>query len=306
MEPTLEPTVASNDTMTTTAQRRRAMANTNFFTTEMGGGGRKLLQTSDDVSDYIPNENETCAEDFDADLYTYTTFFPPRCDLTLCATAARDTNYVNFTEGSLLIFFDSEDDLEDYITSSVYGDAGFTFANDADNGAQRPIGAAIVFTETGGDDGKTWAYKLRFNSTSTPSTEDGGVDKFTRNNGALYEAGLKLYLESSAFPWLQTWIDEGIMEHVIEQEYGDSAEYELKMAELTAKTNEYSKGVFQFASYPYKEDNFWLFAGGLFGFFLFIMFSYPLITVISILVEEKRSKIKEGMKMMGATTSAYW
>eukprot|EP01083_Nonionella_stella_P217797 781659_1 len=36
------------------------------------------------------------------------------------------------------------------------------------------------------------------------------------------------------------------------------------------------------------------------------MFCYPIITVLSILVEEKRSKIKEGMKMMGATTTAYW
>lgn len=36
------------------------------------------------------------------------------------------------------------------------------------------------------------------------------------------------------------------------------------------------------------------------------MFSYPVIQVLSILIEEKASKIKEGMKMMGATTSTYW
>ena len=134
-----------------------------------------------------------------------------------------------------------------------------------------------MFTETGGDDGKTWSYTLRFNSSVVPST-DTEVDIFTRSNEAL-------------------WLDEGIMAFAIEQEYGDSEVYESRMSELKAKTSEYSKGVFQFASYPYKQDNFWAIAGGLFGFFLFIMFSYPLVTVISILVEEKRSKIKEGMKV---------
>ena len=43
-----------------------------------------------------------------------------------------------------------------------------------------------------------------------------------------------------------------------------------------------------------------------FTIFTAIMFIYPIIQILSLLVSEKASKIKEGMKMMGATNSIYW
>ena len=193
----------------------------------------------------------------------------------------------------MLKFFSSEDELEDYIDSSEYGSPGFTFENDNPD-AYRPIGAAIIFEETGGDNGLTWKYKLRFNSSIVPPTETP-IDIFTKNNEEVYDRGLRFYLQQSAAINLQNWLDEAIMELIVNDQYEGDAMLGDKLDELTSKTTEYSKGLFQFPSYPYEVDQYWTFVGTQFPFFLFIMFCYPIITVVSILVEEKRSKIKEGM-----------
>eukprot|EP01083_Nonionella_stella_P193084 713453_1 len=223
---------------------------------------------------------------------------------TNCISQSSDTSFVNFTHGSLLKFFNSEKELEDYVTDSAYGNTGYNFDN-TKRGSTRPIGAAIVFEETGGDDGITWEYTLRFNSSYIPATKTI-IDKFTRNVDLLYFQSVLKYLELSGFIPLQNWIDQAITKHIIQHHNAQDPNHTISQAHLNSMTTEYSKGLFMFPTAKYQQSNFWNTVGGFFSFFLFIMFCYPVITVVSILVEEKQTKIKEGMKMMGATTSAYW
>lgn len=71
-------------------------------------------------------------------------------------------------------------------------------------------------------------------------------------------------------------------------------------------TKDYSKGMFMFPTQSYSEGTYWTFVGNVFPFVLFIMFCYPVISVLSVLIEEKESKIKESVKMMGANNTVYW
>ena len=129
----------------------------------------------------------------------------------------------------------------------------------------------------------------------------------------LYTQSLYYYTEYSGFIQLQNWLDESIMEYMIRYgKYNNNNETNNEetinklMNKFTSFTKEYSKGIFMFATYPYLNDNYWVFIGQIFGFFLFIMFCYPITEILSILVDEKAKKIKEQLKMMGATSSTYW
>ena len=185
--------------------------------------------------------------------------------------------------------------MEDYIADQKYGAAGYNFNNNADN-ALRPIGAAIVFNEMGGDDGTKWDYTLRFNSSNVPAT-DTTIDIFTRNVDQLFYNSIYTYAGYSGFIQLQSWLDQGIMQHIIFNVWNtdDSNDIEVDYDQFIEQTEMYSKGIFMFPTAAYNQDDYWNFFGAAFPFFLFIMFCYPIITVLSILVEEKQSKIKEGM-----------
>ena len=115
--------------------------------------------------------------------------------------------------GSLLKFFSSEEELEEYIQDPIYSGPGYTFENDNPN-ATRPIGAAIIFNGVGDEGGFKWNYTLRINASAMPSTTSS-VNIFERNFTLVYQAGLYYYMEYNAFTLLQNWIDEGIMEYMI-------------------------------------------------------------------------------------------
>eukprot|EP01084_Bolivina_argentea_P269164 457390_1 len=214
-----------------------------------------------------------------------------------CYNQSSDTTFVNFTAGSLLKFFNTEKELNDYITDAKYGNTGYNF-NNTNSDATRPIGAAIVFNTIGDNNGMDWEYTFRFNSSVIPQT-DTLIDKFTRNIDQLYYQSAGKYLEFSGFIQLQNWLDQAIMEYMVNISNAN-------MDTLNIMSKEYSKGLFMFPTKSYEESTYWNYIGQTFPFILFIMFCYPIITVLSILIEEKQSKIKEGMKMMGATTSTYW
>eukprot|EP01083_Nonionella_stella_P063289 164447_1 len=222
-----------------------------------------------------------------------------------CWQDANDTSYLNFTQGSLLKLFDSEQALEDYIASPKYGNPGFNFENTNPN-ATRPIGAAIVFNKIGdASNGLQWKYTLRVNMSLVPSTATS-VDIFERNVNQLYAKSLFFYVEQSAFIQLQTWIDESIMEFTIRSSGNDNETVSDLLHLLYEYTTQYSKGVFMFPTRGYVQDLYWYYIGPVFGFYLFIMFCYPITEVLTILVDEKAKKIKETLNMMGATTTTYW
>merc|ERR1719461_2163803 len=67
-----------------------------------------------------------------------------------------------------------------------------------------------------------------------------------------------------------------------------------------------TKGFWAFPVGRYETDDFWSTLQPLFVFFILISFVYPFSQIVKALVEEKASKIKEGLKMMGATFGTFW
>lgn len=63
---------------------------------------------------------------------------------------------------------------------------------------------------------------------------------------------------------------------------------------------------FWFPTAAYQEDDYWSAMQYTFFFFTLIQFIYPINLNVSSLVEEKAARIAEGMKMMGASKTAYW
>ena len=57
---------------------------------------------------------------------------------------------------------------------------------------------------------------------------------------------------------------------------------------------------------PYTEDEFGRFIEGVFSSFLIIMFVPPLYRTTYRIVNEKETKVKESMRMMGLQDFAYW
>ena len=67
-----------------------------------------------------------------------------------------------------------------------------------------------------------------------------------------------------------------------------------------------TKGFYVHPTAAYTTDDFWTTISGLFVFFILISFVYPYSQIVKALVEEKAAKIKEGLKMMGATFATFW
>ena len=209
-----------------------------------------------------------------------------------CEQWSRDTNNVNWTEGSLLKYFSNEDELEEYVRDDLYGAAGYNFENDAANGALRPVAAAIVFKSVS-DDGKIWDYSLRFNQSRVPYTwsenEYRIVDRVTKDGSSLESQSRDQYLWSG-FLNVQGMLDTAITQYIAI----DVNDYPYINQTYLAN---FIKGSFVFPFTSYKTDYYWLIMQVPFVVFAGIMFIYPVIQIISVLVTEKSSKIKEGMKM---------
>ena len=108
-----------------------------------------------------------------------------------CNAVIPYSNYVNWTSDSILQYFNSEDELDSYIKDDNYGAGGFVWQGDGQNGAKRPIGAAIIFNGIS-DDNLQWDYTLRLNSSVLPSTSNI-IDEFTRDGGTLIQQSMFLY-----------------------------------------------------------------------------------------------------------------
>eukprot|EP01084_Bolivina_argentea_P171015 296294_1 len=86
----------------------------------------------------------------------------------ICPCYAADISRVNFTNGSLLQYFNSENELNSYVRDNNYAQPGWNFNNNNPN-ALRPIAAGIVFKSVS-EDGKIWDYSLRLNQSLVPAT----------------------------------------------------------------------------------------------------------------------------------------
>ncbi len=61
-----------------------------------------------------------------------------------------------------------------------------------------------------------------------------------------------------------------------------------------------------FPTEEFETDTYWDNGADLMPYFLLLAFIYPCTQVTAFLVVEKSTKMREGLKMMGASTSAFW
>ena len=219
-----------------------------------------------------------------------------------------------FAAGWLLKEFDDERSVEAYCKMHDYG-KGFGVSGRVDDPVQarRPIAFGITW-EPPSEDGLRWSYRLRFNASGdSQASQQGGRGPPSPFDGTLFpvpstkQDNVNIYNPALLDQWragpgnyyysffvhVQNFIDLAIAEYVATLN-GSSAEHLAHMGAMT-------KGFYVHPTPAYTKDDFWVTITGLFVFFILISFVYPYSQIVKALVEEKAAKIKEGLKMMGAT-----
>ena len=84
------------------------------------------------------------------------------------------------------------------------------------------------------------------------------------------------------------------MQNLILRTESDNAEAKMELSFVPTKTMKYMKDIFLIRT---KEN---------LPFFMVLSFIAPIFRLISLIVIEKESKVREGMKMMGLKDRAYW
>ena len=198
-----------------------------------------------------------------------------------CRESLLFSQLINFSEGSALKFFDTNEDLNTYVSDKKYAGPGFNLANTNKDTGLRPVGAAIIINSIS-EDGLVWNYTLRFNQSNVPDTKDNNVNKFERDSEVLLFSGGYFEYVTFGFVQMQNWIDQGIARYIAG----------LKNMNYNAFVTDTTKGVMPFPFTTYKKDTFWEIISGFFFFLIFVMFCYPVLQVLSLLISEKADKIK--------------
>ena len=193
----------------------------------------------------------------------------------------------NYLVGRPVLRFETESDLDDYITSSDYENISPT----------RPkLCFAVVITE---ETPMSLNYKIRFNATDTDPDNQSvygtwweafltsyiePVNKFQRNVETKYQ---KQFVQSG-YLHIMSWVLHYLLRSVVDT----GARVEVALVPMYEM--KWVKDIF--------AQNF----GGTIGFFMFISTLIPLTRQIGKVTNEKETKIKETMKIMGLTDVPYW
>ena len=107
-------------------------------------------------------------------------------------------NDLTFTENSILKYFNSESELNSYLTNNKYGSNTWDPTDFASSDKIRPISFAIVFNNY--ENWESMSYTLRGNATYIPTTQGEKVDLFTKDWSTLffgsYQVNNKVYISS--------------------------------------------------------------------------------------------------------------
>eukprot|EP00004_Rigifila_ramosa_P026391 TRINITY_DN818_c0_g1_i1.p1 TRINITY_DN818_c0_g1~~TRINITY_DN818_c0_g1_i1.p1 ORF type:complete len:1668 (-),score=437.00 TRINITY_DN818_c0_g1_i1:51-5054(-) len=244
---------------------------------------------------------ETGRDIYDPTLYTeLETSIPPFDDFAAYRYADQDNTYLlSFAPGSP----DQLGDVQDFVTymQSTYPNFGLVFGeifNSEDElleyatnqeDVRKELWAGIIFRSTG----PSWEYAIRMNSTEIPWTGwfvhplqvvptdwRQAYDDYGRRGGVDFDD----YLESG-WASIQFAIDQYIIN--LEASRNGNPAPQVSLSFLPFPTPEY------------KENSFYEALGGILGLFISMAYIWPVSRLVKNIVEEKESKIKEGMKMMG-------
>jgi len=261
-----------------------------------------MNQSFPDISDEeaycVVHPNDEDCEDLIAMAEANGTYVPSNN-----ATCYGWVSYLPFREGWTLRFFDTESDFNSFIGDSGYGIDAYSPEPDGTVETTKPIGTALVFEVS--DDGTQWSYKIRGNSSAMLYPPGTRTDSNNKNKyydiwtkasveSMYYELGHSQYVDNG-FLQLQTFVEQSI------------AEYIASLKNQSMNSTHWPDTPMNFMPVEVPEkDPFWGYVSFTFLFLCAVQFVYPFSQVVSQLIHEKHDKIKEGMKMMGVTTAAYW
>lgn len=189
-----------------------------------------------------------------------------------------------FNDDTVVKHFASNDALDDYITSSSYGDG-------------RKICAALIF-DYDSSSPKTYKYHVRFNSTELDIKGKRRLGDFIKVfNFEGFQATDELLKGPSTFQddfveWgflqMQVWVTDLILK----RHTSDSAYIVASVVPMYID--------------DYVKDEFIDGIAGILAFFIVIAYAIPVCRMISLLVQEKEYRTHELMSIMGLNGVAYW
>ena len=189
-----------------------------------------------------------------------------------------EDSYIEFME------FDTKEDLDNYIKSPNYG---YYYS---DNEYYPYICFGIYFNHD--KENNKYDISLHYHASESikyrgyiPSTLEPNYDVFLRSPD--------YYASYQYFFYGFLGVMKLIYDYILRKETGNNDAY----IDMIVLNNKFSLAVF---------DKFDFFMGFIMGFFLIITYVIPLSRFIFIIVKEKESKSKEGMKIMGLSEFSYF
>ena len=170
-----------------------------------------------------------------------------------------DSRYTNNTFQDIFMFFEDQQEMEDYTQYRDYGDG------------KPAISAGIVFNQISN---KSIDYTLRFNQTDVHDTTAPYVDKYGRSPELLMFESFYDYIDSGFLGW-QNAIDQCF----------------LRILNFDTAIN-LKIGIHVFPFPPYEQDFFWSVVKRLLPLLMVIAFSYPFVIIAKMIVDEKSRRLK--------------
>mmetsp|Transcript_30098 Transcript_30098/g.30579 ORF Transcript_30098/g.30579 Transcript_30098/m.30579 type:complete len:1840 (-) Transcript_30098:237-5756(-) len=171
--------------------------------------------------------------------------------------------------------------------------------------------AAVIFTSGP----PAWDYTVRLNSSFTAQEISGrnGNGGIPRTDSPALDETI-LYGEqipganSSWAPYLVEYNEIGYftLTNLVDSFI---ATHSCRLSGKCTSTEEVDLGVAGILEFPNKDvrtNGFWSLIGFIFGLFIILALLYPIANVISALVQEKETKIREGMTMMSLRNDVLW
>lgn len=196
-------------------------------------------------------------------------------------------NFFNETSSIDVLYYNTTKQLEDYVESSRYGDNGrICFAVEIDSISNKSLVASIRYNMTSTDPSDNSVYgtlEKIFSTDLFPS-----VNKYQKNVITDYQTSFV----QSGFLTIQNLLINSIIHQINDKgklNYPDLVNVFVPMH-----------------GQDYIQDNFMTNLSGTLGFFMFVTSLVPVCRMISKVVTEKESKVREAMKMMGLKDTPYW
>ena len=195
------------------------------------------------------------------------------------------------------VLFSSESAFKSALDSADYSYSGNIYSS------------AIIF---GSAADKAWDYTVRLNKTFVyygsryvnPETSTNQVLDTSLRSSMEYPE----WNDGNGMPYHKTWNlnSYNTLVNIVDSYIATQACIDAGTCSSSDVVNVNHFGTIAYPNGEYETTGFWSAIGFIFSLLMIIVLLYPLANVISTLVKEKESKLREGMMMMSLTREALW